>query len=47
MKIIRDVLLSVLYITTVTLGFYINAWCGIGVLLLCAAISLLTDRRGA
>jgi len=46
MNIIKRMLLSVLYITAVTLGFYINTWCGIGVLLVCAGISLLTDGRG-
>lgn len=40
MKIIK----SMLYIAAVTAGFAINFWCGVGVLLIAAGITLLTDK---
>jgi len=44
MKIIKTILKSVLYIAAVTAGFAINFWCGVGVLLIAAGITLLTDK---
>jgi len=40
MKIIK----SMLYIAAVIVGFAINFWCGVGVLLIAAGITLLTDK---
>ena len=42
--VIMKIIKSMLYIAAVIVGFAINFWCGVGVLLIAAGITLLTDK---